>query len=254
MNLPAPARVLSPTPRRTRPASLGASSAMVAASMHLRMRGGGGVGRRGELRRTRQPGSEAAQGRKAACGCEGGSWLPASGDSATTTRRMRLASALCHAGPGGSHGCDAGVRAPPHAAPGPPGAEVERLAGGAALRRRHACALQPAGIQAQPLGVHLHIVQAGVLHAAAGRQHAQRGISRQARRGASDGGPGARRAAAPLGTLEPRRTRRCCCQDAWPQPSPCPPVASPRPAPALPGQAATCRCRSAAAVCHPPPA
>ena len=42
MNLPAPARVLSPTPRRTRPPSLGASSAMVPASTNLRVQWVGG--------------------------------------------------------------------------------------------------------------------------------------------------------------------------------------------------------------------
>lgn len=39
INLPAPARVLSPTPRRTSPASLGARSSMVGASMHLQAGG-----------------------------------------------------------------------------------------------------------------------------------------------------------------------------------------------------------------------
>ena len=50
----------------------------------------------------------------------------------------------------------------------PPGAEVERLASGPPLRRRHSHALQPPRIQPQPLRVLLYVVEPAVLQATAG--------------------------------------------------------------------------------------
>jgi hypothetical protein len=48
-----------------------------------------------------------------------------------------------------------------------PRTQVERFARGPALRRRHARALQPPRVQAQPLRVLLNVVEPAVLQAAA---------------------------------------------------------------------------------------
>lgn len=174
MNLPAPARVLSPTPRRTSPASLGVSSAMVGTSMHLR------------ARRTAAAQSTACHFASLVCKASPrvktaalAVHEPTRAAFKTSDKGFPSAMAACsrqrHAnsqrrqwqGPAERWG-GSGLAVRCHL--GPPGTEVERFTGGAALRRGHARPLQPASIQPQPLGMHLHVVEPRVLHAAAGRQ------------------------------------------------------------------------------------
>lgn len=153
MKRPAPARVLRPTPRRTSAPSLGASSLRVGTSTCLQRRqaqaAGGGAsvcGGREEARAGRRKPAAKWPRRNAAY------------PGVAADRACGLVIQLYPCKPGEAQ------RSMQSALPG---AEVERFAGQAALGRRHAGALQPACIQAQPLCVLLNVVQTRVFQPAA---------------------------------------------------------------------------------------